>query len=137
MLNFRSAKHDLDPNYKSNGQVLAEVRKVMDEITGDKNIKVTQLSVVGYASPEGTFSYNKALAERRSNSFAQYLAQRYSLPTNQLQVSGYGEDWVKTLSLIHIYRRARSDLPCEKPLHAMGGSQCPHPTTPRRVPLPL
>lgn len=51
-------------------------------------------------SPEGSFSHNKALAERRSNSFAQYLAQRYSLPTNQLQVSGYGEDWVKTREVI-------------------------------------
>ena len=100
VLNFRCDKHDLDPNYKSNGQILSEVRKVMDEITGDENIKVTQLSIVGYASPEGSFNHNKALAERRSNSFAQYLAQRYHLPTNQLHVSGYGEDWVKTREVI-------------------------------------
>ena len=100
VLNFRCDKHDLDPNYKGNGQILSEVRKGMDEITGDENIKVTQLSIVGYASPEGSFNHNKALAERRSNSFAQYLAQRYHLPTNQLHVSGYGEDWVKTREVI-------------------------------------
>lgn len=100
ILNFRSAKYDLNPQYKNNGTVLAEVNNIMREITNNRDLTVTELTVTGYASPEGNFTYNKNLAGNRANSFAQYLDSRFGIAANQMKVEGYGEDWVMTRQLV-------------------------------------
>lgn len=92
-LSFRSAKHDLDPNYLGNREELQRVDQVMREIVSSNDLQVTSLEVVGYASPEGNYGYNKALSERRADAFAGYLSGKFGIPKSQMSVKGHGEDW--------------------------------------------
>jgi tetratricopeptide (TPR) repeat protein len=49
--------------------------------------------VTGYASPEGNFESNRALSDRRANSFADYLSSTHGVARDRFRVSGLGEDW--------------------------------------------
>lgn len=99
-LNFPVDKSNIDAKYGDNRSVLAEVQRVMEEVTEDPNITITKLTVAGFASPEATVAYNKNLSERRAKSFANYLAIRYGLAGNQMVVKAPGEDWEKTRQLV-------------------------------------
>lgn len=99
-LNFRVNKHDLDRNYMNNEAILANVDKVVTELMNNKDLTVSDFKIEGFASPEASVAYNKALAERRANSFADYLSKKFNVAGNRMKVSGYGEDWNKTREVI-------------------------------------
>ncbi|MDN4753474.1 DUF3868 domain-containing protein [Porphyromonadaceae bacterium W3.11] len=91
--NFVVDRHELRRDYKNNANELARVDKVMKEVLSNKDIKVTEFAIIGYASPEGSFEYNRQLAERRAYAFAEYLASEHGVKKNQVKVTGHGEDW--------------------------------------------
>ncbi|MBR8728807.1 hypothetical protein IX332_000110 [Porphyromonas levii] len=91
--NFVVAKHDLIRDYKNNAAEFARVDKVVSEVVKNKDLTITEFAVIGYASPEGGFEYNRALAGRRANSFAEYLVSAHGVQKSQFKVSGHGEDW--------------------------------------------
>ncbi|MBR8770539.1 DUF3868 domain-containing protein [Porphyromonas levii] len=91
--NFVVAKHDLKRDYKNNASEFDRVDKVVSEVVRNKDLTITEFAVTGYASPEGGFEYNRALAGRRANSFADYLMNTYGIQRNQFKVTGHGEDW--------------------------------------------
>ncbi|WP_211642560.1 OmpA family protein, partial [Porphyromonas levii] len=91
--NFVVAKHDLKRDYKNNAAEFDRVDKVVSEVVKNKDLTITEFAVTGYASPEGNFEYNRALAGRRANSFADYLMNTYGIKRNQFKVTGHGEDW--------------------------------------------
>lgn len=91
--NFVVAKHDLVRDYKNNATEFARVDKVVSEVVKNKDLTVTEFSIEGYASPEGDFESNRALAGRRANSFADYLVSAHGVKKSQFKVSGHGEDW--------------------------------------------
>lgn len=90
---FRVDKNRLDHGYMNNAEVLSEIDQKMNEIMQDKYCTINQIRIVGYTSPEGSVSYNKRLANRRSEAVANYLMDKFDIPRSQIEVSGYGEDW--------------------------------------------
>lgn len=91
--NYKVARAELLPNFANNAAELAQVNKVISEIKNDKNLSITNLTISGYASPEGSVSSNMDLSQRRANTFSNYLSNKYGLDKNQFKVSWYGEDW--------------------------------------------
>lgn len=91
--NYVVGKHDLVRNYKNNASEFDRVDKVINEVKGNKDLNITEFTVSGYASPEGNFNSNRALSDRRANSFADYLSSTHGVGRNQFKVTGYGEDW--------------------------------------------
>lgn len=91
--NFVVAKHDLIRDYKNNAAEFARVDKVVGEVVSNKDLTITEFAVEGYASPEGNYESNRALAERRANSFADYLVSAHGVSKSQFKVTGRGEDW--------------------------------------------
>ncbi len=99
-LNFRVDKHDLEWGYRNNAAILAEVDNIVSKIVSNNDLSVSDFTIVGYASPEASVSYNKALSERRANAFADYLSNKFNVARNRMKVTGYGEDWAKTREVI-------------------------------------
>lgn len=99
-LNFRVNKHNLEPQYMNNAAILAEADRVVGELVNNNDLSVSDFTIVGYASPEAGVAYNKALAERRANAFADYLSGKHNVPRSRMRVSGFGEDWDKTREVI-------------------------------------
>lgn len=91
--NFVVAKHDLLRDYKNNAAEFARVDRVVGEVVKNKDLTITEFAVAGYASPEGNFESNRALAGRRAKSFADYLNATYGVNRSKFTVTGYGEDW--------------------------------------------
>ncbi|HVQ15169.1 MAG TPA: OmpA family protein [Vicinamibacterales bacterium] len=52
------------------------------------------LHIEGYASPEGSAEYNKALSERRARAVRDYLTSR-GIPASRLTITAYGEERLK------------------------------------------
>ena len=77
----------------NNPQELAKIRKMIDELKSDPNVKVNRLDIIGYASPEGTLAANKRLSEGRAMALRDYLAHRYDFPRNQYYIVFGGENW--------------------------------------------
>ena len=99
-LNFRVDKHNLDRNYMNNAAILADVDNVVNGLMTNKDLTVSDFRIEGFASPEASVAYNKALAERRADSFADYLSKKFNVDKNRMKVSGFGEDWNKTREVI-------------------------------------
>lgn len=90
---FRVNKDDIDYTYQNNRAVLDDVDSKVATIMKNKDLQVSDVRIVGYASPEGSSVYNQSLAERRSRSFANYLVSKHGVDARHLQVTGFGEDW--------------------------------------------
>ena len=92
-LDFEVNKVNIRPEYMNNPQELAKIRKMIDELKSDPNVKVNRLDIIGYASPEGTLVANKRLSEGRAMALRDYLAYRYDFPRNQYYIVFGGENW--------------------------------------------
>lgn len=92
-LNFKVGKADILPDFGNNASELAKVDKIIREVQNDKDLTVTNLSITGFASPEGSMSSNMSLSQRRANAFADYLSSKYGMPKSQFKVDWKGEDW--------------------------------------------
>ena len=91
--NFVVARHELLRNYKNNAAEFAQVDQVVGDVTRNPDLTLTRLTIDGYASPEGRFESNRALAQRRADSFARYLEETFGISRGQFSVTGHGEDW--------------------------------------------
>lgn len=91
--NYPVDSYQLLRDYENNSNEFAKVEEFIKDIRDNKKIEITELTIVGYASPEGRFEYNRKLAENRANSFAQYLATELSVSLDKFNIEGKGEDW--------------------------------------------
>ena len=92
-LDFEVNKVNIRPEYMNNPQELAKIRKMIDELKSDPNVKVNRLDIIGYASPEGTLAANNRRSEGRAMALRDYLAYRYDFPRNQYYIVFGGENW--------------------------------------------
>lgn len=91
--NYRVGRHELLRDFQNNAAELNRVDRVINEVKSNKDLEITEFTVTGYASPEGNHESNRALSDRRANSFADYLSSTHGIARNRFKVTGYGEDW--------------------------------------------
>ena len=92
-LNFKVDRYELLRNYRENEQELAKVDRVIAEVKNNDDLKITEFTVSGYASPEGNAQHNLNLSRNRANAFANYLSETHGMNRSLFEVEGYGEDW--------------------------------------------
>ncbi|WP_436415761.1 OmpA family protein [Petrimonas sp.] len=92
-LNYIVGRHDLLPNFQNNAAELAKVDKIVQELKKDPDLTITDFTISGYASPEDTKERNLLLSQRRAESFARYMENKYGYTRNQFKVEWFGEDW--------------------------------------------
>lgn len=91
--NFEVGKHYLRHDYKNNRPKFEEVDKIVKEVASNDDLTITKFSIEGFASPEGSASLNKLLAERRADAFANYLVTKFNVSKEKFTVESFGEDW--------------------------------------------
>lgn len=93
-LSFQLDRYNLLRDYQNNAVEMDKVEKIIKEIQSNEDLTITELSIEGFASPEGGFEYNRNLSGNRANSFADFLVTRYQVNRGQMKkISGMGEDW--------------------------------------------
>ncbi len=91
--NFRVNRSELLPELGNNRVEFARVDSVAKAILLNTDVKVKNVSIDGYASPEGTDAGNLKLSQNRALSFADYLRRTYKLSRGVLKGVGHGSDW--------------------------------------------
>jgi outer membrane protein OmpA-like peptidoglycan-associated protein len=92
-LDFPVSQTDINPNYGNNPRELSKIQSIINEIRKDANVRVTGVSITGYASPEGDVALNNQLARGRAESLRNFLAARSGIPPQMFRLGNGGEDW--------------------------------------------
>lgn len=92
-VDFKLNKTNILPDYRNNPEELAKIRATIDSIKSDKDMKITRLSIAGYASPEGPYANNERLARGRTEALARYVQGLYTFPAKLMRTSWEAEDW--------------------------------------------
>lgn len=92
-LNYAVGKSELLPNFGNNASELAKVDGIVTELKGDNDLTITDFTISGYASPEGSEQSNMLLSQKRAEAFAAYIEKKYGYPHSNFKVKWFGEDW--------------------------------------------
>ena len=83
----------INPNFKNNEQELFKIKNSIELVKNDKNTSITDIGIIGYASPEGSYQNNARLAQGRAEALKKYVLGYYNLDQNLIKVSSVAEDW--------------------------------------------
>ncbi len=101
-IHFRQSHAEYLPQYKGNSQQLDSLLSRLDSIARDQSerLRISNISITGGASPEGTAAYNKALSIRRADTLATHIAGGLSVVPDAIETAGIGRDWSGLLTLV-------------------------------------
>lgn len=111
---YHQGQHAIDPAYRDNGQTLLNLTAASEIILGDPRSRVERVVVAGFASPEGRFELNDALAFHRAVAVKHHLLQATGLCDEQVWIYNGSVDWRGLRLLIE-----RSDMPQKSRLLAI------------------
>ncbi|MFR1240810.1 MAG: hypothetical protein ACLSDJ_06640, partial [Butyricimonas faecihominis] len=80
-------------DYRKNPTELRKIRQTIDVVRNDPDVRITSLSIKGYASPEGTYANNTRLAKGRTATLKTYVRELYHFPDSVILTSYEPEDW--------------------------------------------
>lgn len=92
-LDFPVNKITIYPNYRKNPSELQKIRETIEVVRNDKYATITEVSIKGYASPEGSYSNNAYLAENRAKALLNYVRNLYNFKDARFTVDFEPEDW--------------------------------------------
>ena len=82
--------------------------------TTDPNVEISRIDITGFASPESPYTHNDFLATNRSRALAEYIGERYNLPSDVCTFSAVPENWEEfrqqVLDAKDITEQQRADL---------------------------
>lgn len=93
---FKVAKTDIDHTIFNNEVTFEKILSAIDKIYSHKDFRVSEIEIAGYASPEGTQSFNKRLGENRAKALIKYIiGQRpqYNLTPDKFKLINGEENW--------------------------------------------
>jgi outer membrane protein OmpA-like peptidoglycan-associated protein len=99
-LEFEVARSEILHNFRNNASELNRVHELVRQVVNDPDATITNITISGYASPEGSYSSNLSLSQRRATAFKEYIKSMYSLNDYLFTVWGAGEDWETLDSLV-------------------------------------
>ncbi len=92
-LRFIVDKWDIRPDYMTNPVELQKIHNSVNIVKNDSDVTIREMTIEGYASPEGNEPHNQMLSENRTNSLRQYLMRTGVVRNIPLRASGRGENW--------------------------------------------
>ncbi len=92
-VDFPVNRTEISPTYRRNPEELAKIRSTIDVVANDPDSRITSVSIVGFASPEGSYANNERLAKGRSASLAEYVRGLYSFDADVMHTSWVAENW--------------------------------------------
>ncbi|MGL5981625.1 MAG: DUF3868 domain-containing protein [Phocaeicola sp.] len=91
-LDFPVNQTIIKPNYRNNPRELATIKRTMD-IFQNPLVTITDISITGYASPEGNYMLNGRLSKGRAEALKGHLIESYFIAPSMIQIHSVAEDW--------------------------------------------
>ena len=92
-VHFRQGYSTFSPAQYNNQSTLDSMLSRMWQYTSDSSLRLSHISIIGGASPEGSIPLNRRLSQRRAKSLRSYLQERLLLPDSLIHSSFVGRDW--------------------------------------------
>jgi hypothetical protein len=92
-IEYQVGRHNIVNDFRNNAAELATIDGMVSRVKNDADATITGITLIGNASPEGSYSSNQALSERRANALKDYIVNGHAIPASSIAASGAGEDW--------------------------------------------
>ena len=83
----------INPTYHDNAAELRKIGLTIDSVRSDTANTISDITIKGYASPEGPYWNNVRLAKGRSQSLTRHIAKTYNVPGEMMRTDYEPEDW--------------------------------------------
>lgn len=92
-IDFPVNKTVIYPEYRNNTAELDKILATIDSVRNDADVRITSLSIKGFASPESPYSNNTRLARGRTEALKEYVMKLYDFPPSFISTDFEPEDW--------------------------------------------
>uniref|UniRef100_S0DF02 DUF3575 domain-containing protein n=1 Tax=termite gut metagenome TaxID=433724 RepID=S0DF02_9ZZZZ len=99
-LDFVVGRWEIVPGFRNNSAELRKIHTLIETVKNDPDATITGITIVGYASPEGSWESNLFLSERRAYALKNHIGSVHGLRSGLFTVWGAGEDWAGLDSLV-------------------------------------
>lgn len=100
IINFHQSKHDLDLELGDNKKSFDKISETFKTLCTDSIYRISKVSVIGAASPEGSISFNKELSRKRALTIFDHVSTLTLLPDSVMSFTYIGRDWKGLLDKI-------------------------------------
>lgn len=93
---FKVSRTEIDSTVFNNEVTFGKILAAVDKIQSNPMYRIDKIQVSGYASPEGTVSFNKWLGENRAKALINYIIShrpQYGLTMDDFEIVNGEENW--------------------------------------------
>lgn len=102
-LNFPINQFAINPSLGDNANEIKKIKQVIDMVRNNKDVRITAITLHGYASPDGKYSLNEKLAYNRTRALFDYLKKQYPAEDNLFEMTSTAEDWEGVRQYVNEY----------------------------------
>lgn len=92
-IDFRVNRTEIDPVYRKNPTELAKILATINVVRENPDATITDITIKGYASPEGPYNNNIRLSKGRTVALKDYVMSQYDFPASIFHTDNEPEDW--------------------------------------------
>ncbi len=92
-IDFPVNRTEIYPEYRKNPVELNKIYVTVDSVRTDPDATVKQISLTGYASPEGPYDNNVRLSIGRTEALKQHILSLYDFAASTFDTNSVPEDW--------------------------------------------
>ncbi|WP_165024298.1 DUF3868 domain-containing protein [Dysgonomonas sp. ZJ279] len=92
-LSFKIGSWVIDMPLGNNTNEIKKFDDLYNTVLKNDDLTITNINIVGFSSPDGSFDVNMRLSERRAKATAEFLEKRHNISNNLISVDWKGEDW--------------------------------------------
>lgn len=92
-VNFVVNRTELKPDYMNNPEEIGKIIASIDLVKSDPEAVITDITIKGYASPEGPYTNNVRLAMGRTQTLKEYVRNKYDFDPAIMSSDYEPEDW--------------------------------------------
>lgn len=99
-VSFKVGKSVLNMELKNNKESVEKVVATINEINDKKDAKITDIVIMGFASPDGSVSLNNRLSQERAVAFMETIITATGLEKQMFKTEVGGENWEQLQLLV-------------------------------------
>lgn len=92
-IDFPVNRTEIHDDYRRNSIELARIIATIDTVKSNPDASITDITIKGYASPEGSYANNERLAIGRTKALTEYVRARHGSEGTRFHTAYEPEDW--------------------------------------------
>ncbi len=90
---YNQGKSSIDSTYRDNSTALRKLDSLIYLINTDSSFVISNIKIIGSASPEGSIAINNRISKKRGSSIIQYINDKTSIDNDNISIISNGINW--------------------------------------------